>query len=105
MGPSARPVAIPDDLDAPGVLKASGVVDLPLRVHWSGPARRFDLMDLHDRALVYELVLSEGTEDDVRHFIDLDQLVELWPRLVLPRHVRKAWAVWLDQRHGISVAC
>jgi hypothetical protein len=37
LGPSARPVAIPDDVDAPDVVKARGVIELPLRVRWRGP--------------------------------------------------------------------
>jgi hypothetical protein len=90
LGPATRPVAIPDDVDATGVVKAQGLVELPLRVRWSGPARRYDLSDRRDRALVYEQVLTEGTEEDVRRFVDVNELVELWPDLVLPRHVRAA---------------
>lgn len=105
LGPSARPVAIPDDVDAAGVVKERGVVELPLRVRWSGPGRLYDLGDRGDRALVYEQVLAEGTDEDVRRFIDVDQLVELWPELVLPRHVRAAWARWLKERRSIFVAC
>jgi hypothetical protein len=97
-------VAIPDDVDAVGASKARGVVELPLRVRWSGPQRRYDLDDRRDRALVYEQVLTEGTDDDVRRFIDVDQLVELWSELVLPRHVRAAWARWLEEWRSIFVA-
>ena len=71
--PAARPVAIPDDLDRRDEPRARGVVVLPLRVRWSGPLRRYDLGQRADRALVYEQVLVEGTEDDVRWFIDVDQ--------------------------------
>jgi hypothetical protein len=98
-------VAIPDDIDAAGTAKARGVVELPLRVRWSGPRRRYDLDDRRDRGLVYEQVLAEGTDDDVLRFIDVDQLVELWSDLVLPRHVRAAWARWLRERRSIFVAC
>jgi hypothetical protein len=58
-----------------------------------------------DRVLVYEHVLAEGTDDDVRRFVDIDDLVELWPDLVLPHHVRRAWADWLLKRRGIAVPC
>lgn len=104
LGPSARPVAIPNDLDAIGVAKARGVVELPARVRWSGPQRRYDLDKRRDRALVYEQILAEGTDDDVRRFIDLDQLIDLWPDLVLPRHVRTAWALWLKEQRSIVVS-
>jgi hypothetical protein len=105
LGPGARPVSIPDDVDDVRVAKEQGVVELPLRVRWSGPARRYDLGDRRQRALVYEQVLAEGTDEDVRRFIDLDELVDLWPELVLPRHVRLAWSRWLRERRSIVVAC
>ena len=103
MGPWTRPVALPDDVNAPGMAKASGVVALPLRVQWSGRRRQYDLSDRRQRALVYELVLSEGTDDDVRFFIDVDELVRLWDDLVLPAHVRRAWSEWLATRRNIAV--
>jgi hypothetical protein len=81
------------------------LVVLPMRVRWSGSPRSYDLADRQERILVYEQVLAEGTADDVRRFVDLDDLVGLWPELVLPRHVRRAWAEWLEQRRGITVSC
>jgi hypothetical protein len=98
-------VAVPDDVDAPGVVKASGLVELPVRVRWSGPPRHYDLADRNDRARVYEQVLSEGTDDDVRLYVVVDDLIDLWPDLVLPHHVRVAWARWLADRRGVAVAC
>jgi hypothetical protein len=76
-------------------MKASGVVELPSWVRWSGPPRRYDLADRGDRALVYEQVLAEGTDDDVRFYVVVDELVDLWDELVLPGYVRAAWAAWL----------
>lgn len=104
LGPAARPVSIPDDVDDPKVVKARGEVELPLRVRWSGPPKTYDLTDQSDRARVYEQVLREGTDEDVRRFIEIDELVALWDDLVLPRHVRQAWAEWLRGR-GLDVAC
>jgi hypothetical protein len=103
VGPWTRPVAIPDDVDAPGTPKATGVVTLPLRVQWSGRPRQYDLADRRQRALAYELVLTEGTDDDVRRYIDLAELVALWDDLVLPGHVRQAWSHWLTTRRNIAV--
>lgn len=105
LGPSARPVAIPDDVDDPRVVKAQGVVELPLRVRWSGPRRRYDLGDRADRARVYEQVLAEGTDSDVRLYVVVDDLVDLWSDLVLPQHVCRAWAGWLALHRGVDVAC
>lgn len=94
----ARPPAIPDDLDDSATDKASGVVELPLRVQWSGPRRTYDLDDRADRKRVYELVLREGTEDDVRRFVRRTDLEDLWDDLVLPENVRSAWETWLSRR-------
>jgi hypothetical protein len=44
---------------------------------------------------VYEQVMTEGTDDDVRAFIDVGEMTALWDDLVLPRQVRRAWAEWL----------
>lgn len=88
-----RRPAIPDDLDDASIVQAAGVVELPLPVQWSG-RRSYDLTDRSDRARVYEVVLREGTEDDVRSFVRLDQLEELWDELLLPAHVRAAWERW-----------
>lgn len=92
-----RPPAIPDDLADPSVEKADGVVELPLHVQWSG-RRSYDLSDRADRSRVYELVLREGTEDDVRRFVRLEVLEELWDDLLLPAHVRAGWDRWLAAR-------
>lgn len=49
-----------------------------------------DLSDRGQRARVYEVVLREGTPDDMRSFIDGALLVDLWDELVLPRRLRSA---------------
>jgi hypothetical protein len=70
-----------------------GVVTLPLRLSWSGPAdrRAFDLAIDHDRRMLYEVVLTEGDLDDVRTYIDGAELLRLWNGLWLSPHVRRAW--------------
>jgi hypothetical protein len=96
LGPAARPVAVPGDLDDPSLPKATGKVELPLHIRWSGPPMTYDLTDRADRARVYEQVLREGTEDDVRYYIDPDELADMFDELVLPGPVRRAWTDWLD---------
>lgn len=54
---------------------------------------------------VYEQVLREGTDFDVRYFIDVDELLDLSDDLVLPVHVRRAWADWYRERRGVDLAC
>lgn len=57
----------------------------------------YALDDPADRARMYEQVLREGTEDDVRFYIDPAQLAEIFDDLVLPEPVRGAWADWLSR--------
>ena len=105
LGPGARPVAVPDDVDSPAIEKADGVVELPLRVRWSDPPKKYDLDDRGDRLRVYEQVLREGNDDDVRRYIDVEELRRLWHELVLPSHVRRTWVAWFRD-HGVSdVGC
>ena len=93
----SRPVEIPDDLADCTAASASGRVRLPQRLAWSGQGE-FDLNDRCDRAYVYQLVMTEGTEDDVRRFIDVDLLVQMWDDIWLSPHVRERWHRWLGDR-------
>jgi hypothetical protein len=90
-----RPVAVPDDLGS--TMKVSGRIELPLHIRWSGPALTYDLDDRADRARVYEQVLREGTDSDVRYYVDAEQLLDLWDELVLPPAVREAWAARIER--------
>jgi hypothetical protein len=98
LGPAARPVAVPEDLDDPSLAKARGVVELPFHIRWSGPPLAYDLKKRADRIRVYEQVLREGTEDDVRFYVDPDELREVSDELVLPPPVRRAWRDRLRRR-------
>jgi|SRR5579875_2620270 len=103
LGPAARPVALPDDMDTGP--KATGLVELPFHIRWSGPSITYDLSDPRDRARVYEQVLREGTEQDVRYYVRTDQLLEAWDQLVLPPSVRRAWADWFETHRGVRLTC
>lgn len=99
VGAVIRPVAMPDDVDDPSVSKASGLVELPSHVRWSPPfGRVYDLDNPADRRSLYAQVLAEGTPDDVRRYIDVQKLVEMWDRVKLPSHVRTLWEEWLHER-------
>lgn len=100
-----RPVAIPVDFDAVNSKKPSGIVELPTHIRWSGEPRQYDLSDPVQLRRVYEQVLREGTEHDIRRFIDPEVLLEQWEALVLPTRVRRAWAAWFRDRKGIDLPC
>jgi len=82
---------VPVHFDVAQNVAAEGRVELPVHVWWSEPRRSFDLDKVRDRKRVYELVLSEGDESDVLHFVRFEELKVLWAELFLPRHVRDAW--------------
>ncbi|CAN5820454.1 hypothetical protein BH23ACT2_BH23ACT2_04600 [soil metagenome] len=45
-------------------------------------------------------MLTEGGEEDIRRFVQGDILLDLWDELVLPEHVRRAWATWIAARRA-----
>ena len=47
-------------------------------------------------------VMTEGIEDDVRFYIDIDVLLKVWDELWLSPHVRDAWYVWLRRRRLVA---
>jgi hypothetical protein len=80
------------DLQGPG----AGIVELPLWLFWSQPDRTFDLNEPEMRKWMYEIVLREaGSVEDLTTYLDRDTLIALWPRLYLPKGVRRAW----EDRH------
>jgi hypothetical protein len=93
-----RDVPVPLDLgELQGPLK--GAVGLPARLFWSGPdprAVRWDLSDPARRRDLYEIVLTEGTLDDVCALVNGPELVQLWDQMFLPPWVRQAWRALID---------
>ncbi len=86
-----RPVLVAASLADPRG-PVSGMVELPLYLYWSGTHGWFSLDDPVQRRLVYTIVLREARcPDDLAAFVDGGMLTALWPRMVLPRPVRKAW--------------
>lgn len=94
-----RPVLVASDLR---MLRgpASGRVELPVSLHWSGDdsAAVFNLDDPRQRPGLYTTVLREAGEPaDLQTWLNASLLVDLWPRLVLPRSVRAAW----EEQHPV----
>ncbi len=75
---------------------SSGMVELPLHLYWSGLHGWFSLDDPAGRRRVYTIVLREAcSPDDLAAFVDGSALTAVWPDMILPGLVRKAWE---DQR-------
>jgi hypothetical protein len=97
------PPEIPDDVDDGAVAKARGVVTLPRWIDWSRTDPTYDLSDRRQRIRVYEQVIREGTAADVRIFIDIDELIDLWDDLILPPAVSRAWIDWLIRHRNVTM--
>jgi hypothetical protein len=60
----------------------------------SGAARTslsFDLRDRQQRSQCYEILLVDGTPEELATHVDGLFLAELWDELVLPRTIRRQW--------------
>lgn len=79
-----------------------GKIKIPLHLKWSGP-REYDLSIPSERLRVYEIVLREGRIEDIRNFINPDEVLRLWDELVLPGDVRAAWADYFLIRRNLNV--
>ena len=97
----SRRVSIPADIEDRSLPKASGKVTLPRHIAWSFPYS-YDLDDRRSLRSCYERVMTEGLDDDVRFYIDLDVLLDIWDEMWLSPHVREAWTVWLRDRGLIA---
>lgn len=77
---------------------AGGTVELPLRLFWSAPDRRFDLDDPDELRSMYEKVLRAAIRaEELAGYLNGGRLAEVWPDLFLPADVRRAW----EDRHPV----
>lgn len=85
--PYPDPPARLADLKGP----TAGLIELPITIDW-GPKRLYDMAADADRRIVYEVVLQEAADaEEVGLYVNGAILVEVWPRLRLPRRVGQRW--------------
>ncbi len=94
-----RPYAVPSRLWRLPLVEAFRVLTPGFHLWWSGPSPQFDLADRSERSRTYELVLREGTPNDIASVVDGALLVEAWPDLILPAELRQAWRHLIDRAH------
>ena len=88
--------------DARIIPRAAAESTAKLHLDWSS-GREYDLDDPVDRARVYEIVLREGTLDDLRTFVDPLRLTDTLQRMFLPIAIAEAWRALLDaERSGLG---
>jgi len=92
-----RPYAVPCRLWRLPIDATFRVLTPGLHLWWSGAAPRLDLADRSDRSGAYELVLREGTPDDIAAVVDGALLVDAWDELILPAELRQAWQHLIDR--------
>jgi hypothetical protein len=82
-----------------------GKVVLPLRLWWRPSGRVWDLDNAKILRAMYEVVLGEAIgEDELAAWLNGDRLVAEWPRLFLPKGVRRAWEERYPQLRTASAA-
>jgi transcriptional regulator with XRE-family HTH domain len=86
-----RPIELPDGRWTP-VVPLDLVVTLPIHLDWTPRQGQRDLGDPAQRASAYAQVLDEGRPEDIRIWVDPDELVELWPDVPVARHMEGAVA-------------
>ena len=79
------------------------VVELPFHLYWSDDNNRFDLSKHARLRSMYQIVLTEGTADDVRTYINRALLIDVWNDLWLSPAVHEAWDSWIEAHRHATV--
>lgn len=99
-----KPYYVPDQLPRLPVEEALGTVVLPPHVDWSPTGQPRNLADRAQRLLTYQIVLAEGTPQDIQHFVDGTLLVDAWIDLHLPLSIRQAWQPLVDRALAVAAS-
>lgn len=92
-----RPFYVANRLWRLPVEQALATVVLPIHLNWSTTGQEFDLRNRRQRLHCYEIVLREGNGNDIVKYIDGVLLSDLWPDIFLPRIIKTAWAVLIEE--------
>lgn len=92
-----KPFYVPDQLPRLPIEAALGTVVLPPHVDWSPVGRPRDLAERSERLLAYQVVLAEGSPQDIQQVVDGTLLVDCWGELHLPAAIRQAWQPLVDR--------
>ena len=80
----------------------TGVVELPFHLYWSDDNNTFNLSKRARLRTMYQIVLTEGSADDVRSYINLALLIDIWNELWLSPAVHEEWDHWIEaNRHAV----
>lgn len=66
-------------------------IKLPLTLNWSNPDALYDMSSKMTRAILYEIVLREGTTQDVIKYVNFQDLKQLWSKMYLPQIIEEKW--------------
>ena len=80
---------------------SSGLIELPITVHW-GPHRTFDLDDDGQRRAAYRAIVREGTPEVQERLLDETLLRREWAALVLPERCRATWHAAFPELAALS---
>jgi excisionase family DNA binding protein len=79
------------------------VVELPFHLYWSDDNSRFDLSKRARLRSMYQVVLTEGSDEDVRTYVNRALLIDVWDELWLSPAVHEAWDGWIEAHRHAAV--
>jgi excisionase family DNA binding protein len=79
------------------------VVELPFHLYWSDDNNRFDLSKHARLRSMYQIVLTEGSDQDIRTYIKRSLLIDVWNELWLSPAVHEAWDSWIEAHRHATV--
>ena len=80
-----------------------GIVELPIHLYWSDDNNRFDLSKRARLRSMYQIVLTEGSTDDVVALLSRSLLLDVWDELWLSPAVHESWDAWVQAHRYAAV--